>query len=289
MTSSREQHTVGETTRDPVPKRPRRISPRRAAARGASAISRKPARWVACVIAGLVPVAVSAQTAMAGNSVVSVPSGPAGNVSGPPVPPGWRVVVVQPPAGSPSISQDGQQQSQLPPGATGASFSLLSQGSNASTVPSTALYQAPPSAVQASRARPASAVSWRNAGAHRTTGVRAHAAGVDSCELYADAPYAPGGSKIDGDSDVFCGTSQVLWVNLISTLYWWSGSSWVWQSNDASGGNQNEWIGASATHSCTWGTTHWWHTRADLTIEDYSTDTYYADYLNSGNSDPTCR
>ena len=242
---------------------------------------------VAVGAAGLSPAAMAAQTptpqtVMVGSTKVVVPSSGVINIEGTPVsvPHSFtgRMVLVQPPSGSNVISQSGNTERQLPAGATGASFSLLPQDTTAAVVPSTATYQ------------PAGAPSGMASALTHRRGIRAQQATLaDDCELYADPPYAAGGEKIDADSDIYCNTGHALIVNIISTLYWLGNSGWVWQSNAGNSGNQNEWIGATATHSCTFNTTHYWHTRADTTIEDFTTDIDYADYVNSGPVDPTCR
>jgi hypothetical protein len=126
------------------------MSSRRGSARGAlsNATVRTALRGsgIGLLAAVVIPVSPAlAQTVQGGAAAVTVPSSGQIVVDGQTVPvlPGvTRVVVAAPPAGSTPFQEDGQTEYQLPPGATGESFTYSSADSygNSVTVPTTAVY-----------------------------------------------------------------------------------------------------------------------------------------------------
>jgi hypothetical protein len=225
------------------------------------------------VIAGITAASASAQTVEVGAQSVNVPTSGVISIDGQPVsvPAGFsgRMVLVTAPPGSTPVQESGQTDDQLPSGATGSSFSLLPQTTTAASVSSTAVYAA---------GQPAG-----------TTAQASTDAAFDQCDLYADPPEPyTGRSTVYADSYTYCNTGHVLDVGVISTLYWLGNDGWEWQSNDSADGGADQVVLARATHSCTAGTTHAWHTRNDTSVTDYTTDISYAGYVNSGNNSFKC-
>lgn len=186
------------------------------------------------------------------SSIAAADSRPAGVFPGD-IPSGYTgpVTTVLPPAGSTQTgpSLDGSPAYHLPPGATGLQISG-SGGSVPSTIQSTAIY--PTAAAQSLRAARRVA---------RGRPPKAHAAASWTCDQYAQAPRNAGSSQVYGVASLTCYGTGVDSVYTLATLYWWSGSSWVWQGNRSASGHMS----AKATyyHHCTAGTTHSWHTRND--------------------------
>jgi len=99
----------------------------------------------------------------------------------------------------------------------------------------------------------------------------------------AAAPTAPGGGLIEGEAEIGCDVPAA--VNIIATLYWWSGSQWVWQSNHTSSGTS--YARTFDLHGCRVGQTHNWHTRGDGTAE-YQGVLYSFPGVNSDNASLKC-
>lgn len=158
---------------------------------------------------------------------------------------------VLPPAGSTPTGPalNGSPAYQLPQGAIGLQVSG-SGGPVPRVIQSTPIY--PATATPALR-------TARHAAASRVS--KAHAASGWTCDQYAQVPRNAGSSQVYGVASLTCYGTGVDSVYTLATLYWWSGSSWVWQGNKGASGRMS----AKATyyHHCTPGQTHKWHTRND--------------------------
>jgi hypothetical protein len=97
----------------------------------------------------------------------------------------------------------------------------------------------------------------------------------------------PGRRKGTVKGTVFTDRSDgdLLWVQVTATLYWSAGNSpFSWQKQNPTATDADVYDAtATATHSCTRGTTHWWHVRNDTLVEDEDTGTEYQDHQDSPN------
>lgn len=180
------------------------------------------------------------------------------------------VVRIQPPPGSTPVPGAGGISYNLPPGAVAEKFNLVPAG----TTTATAVYPGD-----------SSLSLLQDAGtAYPMTTASGSAAGVPECVVGAYAPNAPGGGVIEGEAEIGCNVRAG--VSIIATLYWWSGSSWVWQGNHTNSGTS--YADAFDFHGCRIGQTHQWHTRGDGTA-DYQGVLYSFAGVNSGSPGLKCR
>ena len=218
--------------------------------------------------------AASAQTVIVGTKHVPVSSNGTVTIDGVAisVPAGFtgHVALVTPAPGAPESTVNGQKQYGLPAGASGERFSLLPASSTATTVQAVPITQ--PSQFAAS-----------------SVATQPDASGTNGfCEMWADEPFAPGGEIIEGGTATYCETSDALVVDVNSTMYELL-DSWQTRGQDNNHGGENEFIEAEATWGCAFNTTHTWHDRNNTQVQDFTEDWVYGWYLNSDNSDPTCR
>lgn len=188
------------------------------------------------------------------------------------------VVNIQPPPGStPVVGSDGSVSYNLPPGAVAEKFNLSPTGAPAalSSTTATAVYPGDPSL---------SLLPHAGAASSPTTTASASAAAAPQCTVGAYNPTAPGGHVIEGEAEIGCNVPAA--VSVIATLYWWSGSNWVWQSNNTNSGTS--YANVFDFHGCTVGQTHQWHTRGDGTA-DYQGVLYSFPGVNSGSPSLKCR
>jgi hypothetical protein len=218
------------------------------------------ASLTSAAVADPVPPGTVPDTVQVGNQTVSVPATgviAVGGESVPVLPGAKRVVLVSPPPDSTSSQDDGVTVDQLPAGAAGANFSLLPANSTAGTVPSSIIPEgASPDALPG------------------------------ACEMFAHEPSPNGGQQtVKGTVSTDCSSGDVVWVEVTATLYWSAGDSpfdWVKQNPTKTEADVYD-ATATATHSCTKDTTHYWHVRNDTLVEDEDTGDEYSDHLNSPN------
>lgn len=190
----------------------------------------------------------AAQTVQVGTQTVTVPSSGQITVDGQVVdvsPDATRVILASPPAGSTPVMSGGSISYDLPPGATGESFTYPSLNSSAAELPTTAVYG--PSTTAAPS---------------ETT-----AAAGPTCVITAYKPGNNGGQgTMRGTTFLDCTGSgaEATQVRVQSTLYSGSltGGPWTWRGYARSPWDMGSAVVTMIT-ACTRGDTYYWKTRAD--------------------------
>jgi hypothetical protein len=95
--------------------------------------------------------------------------------------------------------------------------------------------------------------------------------------MVADDPFSSSAGVMEGSAALFCDQGS---YDVTATLYWWSGSSWNFQSNDTASSSNGGEAFATAIHGCTRGETHMWKTNASGTV-DFDGVLYSLDPVNT--------